>query len=100
MRHVFVAHRRQFTGSVFTGVSMRVRAVRDNLSILFGQHLWSEFLDPFGWDVQSSGEMGFSIAFRREGLDDGDSLLPVELGLQVFRRDYVFHFNLRSLRLA
>ena len=50
-----VAHRRQFTGSVFNGVSMRVRAVGDNLSILFGQHLWSEFLDPFGRDVQSSG---------------------------------------------
>ncbi len=27
MRHVLVTHRRQFTGSVFAGVSMRVRTV-------------------------------------------------------------------------
>jgi len=37
VRHVLVAHRRQFTGSVFAGVSMRVRAVGDNLSVLVGQ---------------------------------------------------------------
>ena len=37
VRHVRVTHRRQFTGSVFAGVSMRVRAVGDNLAVLVGQ---------------------------------------------------------------
>jgi len=37
VRHVLVAHRRQFTGSVFAGVSMRIRAIGDNLSVLVGQ---------------------------------------------------------------
>jgi hypothetical protein len=36
VRHVFVAHRRQFTGSVFAGVSMRACAVGDDLRVLLG----------------------------------------------------------------
>src|SRR5215831_9984912 len=71
VRHLLVTHRRQFTGGVFTGVSMSVVAVSDDLSILIGQHLWSEFLDFFGWDVQGSADMGFTVAFRCERLDQG-----------------------------
>jgi hypothetical protein len=80
MRHVPVAHRRQFTGSVFAGVSMRIRAVVNNLSILFGQHLWSEFLDPFRRNIQRSGYVRLSVAFRCKRLDYRDSLLLVESG--------------------
>ena len=47
MRYVGVAHGRQFTGGVFAGVSMRARAVGDDLSILVGQQLRSEFFDLF-----------------------------------------------------
>jgi hypothetical protein len=36
VRHVGVAHRRQFTGSVFAGVSMRVRTVGDDFRVLVG----------------------------------------------------------------
>ena len=39
MRDVRVAHGRQFTGGVFAGVSMRVRALGDDLSILVGQQV-------------------------------------------------------------
>jgi len=42
MHHVRVTHRRQFTGSVFAGVSMIVRAVGDDLGILVGQQLRSD----------------------------------------------------------
>ena len=73
---------------------MRVRAVGDNLGVLVGQHLRSQFLDLFRWDVQGSGEMGFSIAFRRERLDYRDSLLLVEFRLQVFGRNCAVRFEL------
>jgi hypothetical protein len=53
VRYVGVAHRGQFTGSIFTGVSMRVRAVGDDLSILVDQQLRSEFLDPLRGKVQA-----------------------------------------------
>ena len=36
VRYVGVTHRRQFTGGVFAGVSMRVRAVGNDLNILVG----------------------------------------------------------------
>ena len=65
VRHIRVAHRRQFTGGVFAGVSMRVGAVGDDLSVLVGQQLRSEFLDPFGRNVQSSGNVCFAVTFRR-----------------------------------
>jgi len=70
VRHVGVAHRRQFTGGVCAGVSMRVRTVGDDLSISVGQQLWSKFFDLFGWDVQSSGYVRLSVAFRCKRLDD------------------------------
>jgi hypothetical protein len=44
MRHVRVTHSRQFTGSVFVGVSMRVRTVGDDLCVFVGQQLRREFL--------------------------------------------------------
>ena len=94
VRHILVAHRRQFTGSVFAGVSMIVRAVGDDLSVLVGQQLRREFFDTFRWYVQSSRQMGFSVAFRREGLDYRDSLLLVEFRLQVFGRNCAVHFDL------
>lgn len=37
MRNVRIAHRRQFTGGVFAGVSMPVRTVGHDSSILIGQ---------------------------------------------------------------
>jgi len=77
MRHVGVAHGRQFTGGVFAGVSMRARAVGDDLSILVGQQLRSEFFDLFRGDVQRSGNMRFTVAFRRKGLDDFDGVFSV-----------------------
>jgi hypothetical protein len=66
---------------------MRVRTVGDDLSISVGQQLWSKFFDLFGWDVQSSGYVRLSVAFRCEGLDYRDSLLLVEFRLQVFGRN-------------
>ena len=63
---------------------MIVRAVGDDLGVLVGQQLRGKFLDAFGRDVQRAGEMGFSIAFRREGLNYRDSSLLVEFRLQVF----------------
>jgi len=94
VHHILVAHRRQFTGSVFTGMSMRVRAISDDLSVLARQQLWSKFPDLFGRDVQSSGEMGFSIAFRREGLNYHDSLLLIEFRFEVFGGNCVIHIDL------
>ncbi len=49
MRNVGVTHGRQFTGGVFADVSMRARAVGDDLSILVRQQLRSEFFDLFRW---------------------------------------------------
>ena len=51
MRYVGVTHRRQFTGGVFTGVSMGVGAVGNDLSVFIGQQLGREFLDLFRWNV-------------------------------------------------
>lgn len=36
MRHVGVTHRRQFTGSVFAGVSMRARTVSNDFVVFVG----------------------------------------------------------------
>jgi PAS domain S-box-containing protein len=55
VRHVGVSHRRQFTGGVFAGVSMIVRAVGDDLSIFLGQQLGGEFLDSVRGNVHGSG---------------------------------------------
>ena len=77
MRYVGVTHGRQFTGGVFAGVSMHARAVGDDLSILVGQQLRCEFFDLFWRNVQRSGNMGFAVAFRREGLDDLDKVSSV-----------------------
>src|SRR5439155_6187445 len=65
VRHVRVTHGRQFTGGVFAGVSMRVRAVGNDLNILGGQQLRCEFFDLFRWDIQGSGNVGVAVAFRR-----------------------------------
>jgi uncharacterized damage-inducible protein DinB len=54
VRHVRVAQRRQFTGGVFAGVSMRVRTVGDDLGVFVGQQRRREFLDPFRRNVQGS----------------------------------------------
>jgi hypothetical protein len=77
VRYVRVTHRRQFTGGVFAGVSMRVRAVGNDLNILVGQQLRGEFFDLFRGDVQGSGNMGFAVPFRREGLDHLNRVFPV-----------------------
>jgi hypothetical protein len=90
VRHILVAHRRQFTGSVFAGVSMRIGAVGHDLGVLVGLQLRREFPNFFGWNVQRSGDMGLVVAFGRESLDNGD-LFFVEFGFQVFRRDRAFH---------
>jgi len=75
-------------------MSMRVRAIGDDLSVLAGQQLRGKFFDLFRWYVQRSGEMGFSVAFRREGLDYRDSLLLVEFRLQDVGRSCAVHFDL------
>jgi len=75
MRNLRVTHGRQFTGGVFAGVSMRARVVGDDLSILAGQQLRSEFFDLFWRNVQRSGDMRLAVAFRREGFDNRDLLL-------------------------
>src|SRR6266704_357760 len=77
MRHVGVTHGRQFTGGVFAGVSMRARAVGDDLSILVLQQLRSEFFDLFRGDVQGSGKVGLAVAFRRKRLYDLDGVFSV-----------------------
>jgi hypothetical protein len=77
MRHVGVAHGRQFTGGVFAGVSMQARAVGDDLGILVGQQLRSEFFDLFRGDVQRSGKVGFSVAFWRKRFYDLNGVFSV-----------------------
>ena len=72
---------------------MIVRAVRDNLGVLVGQNLRSEFLYAFRWDVQGSGDVRFAITFWRERLDYRDLFL-VKFGFQVFRRNCAVHFDL------
>ena len=72
---------------------MIVRAVGDDLGVLVGQNLRSEFLDAFGWDVQRTGDVRLAIAVGRERLDHRDLLL-VKFGFQVFRRNCAVHFNL------
>jgi hypothetical protein len=73
---------------------MRVCAVGDDFSVLIGQQLRSEFLDPLRRDIQSSWDMRFAVSFGRERLDNSDSLLRVELGFQVFGRNCAFHSDL------
>jgi hypothetical protein len=51
MRHAAITHGRQFTGGVFAGVSMGIRAVGDDLNIFIGQQLRGEFLDLFRGNV-------------------------------------------------
>jgi len=94
VRHVGVAHGRQFTGGVFAGVSMRVRTVGHDFSILIGQHLRCKFLDFVRWNVQGSGKVSLTVAFGCKRLNHVDTLLPVELGFQVFRGNSVFHADL------
>src|SRR6202049_4990844 len=77
MRYVGVAHGRQFTGGVFAGMSMRVRAVGYDFSILIGQYLWCKFLDFVGRNVQGSGNVGFAVAFRGKRLNHLDALVAV-----------------------
>src|SRR5579872_4357866 len=84
---------RQFTGSVFTGVSMIVRALGDDLGVLVGQRLRSEFLNPFRWDFKGSGDMRFAVAFGRERLDHRDLFL-VKFGFQVLGGNSAFHSDL------
>ena len=77
MRHIGVTHGRQFTGGVFAGVSMGARAVGDDLSILVGQQLRSEFFDLFRGHVQRSGKVGFAVAFRCKRLNDCNRVFSV-----------------------
>ncbi len=91
VRHILIAHRRQFTGGVFAGVSMIVRAVGDDLGVLVGQNLRGKFLDAFGRDVQRAGDVRFAIAFWRESLDHRDVFL-VKFGFQVFWWKWCFPF--------
>jgi hypothetical protein len=55
MCDIRVAHGRQFTGGVFAGVSMIVRAVGDDLNVLVGQQLRREFLNSVWGNIQRSG---------------------------------------------
>jgi hypothetical protein len=77
MCDVRVAHGRQFTGGVFAGVSMQARAVGDDLGILVGQQLLSEFFDLFRGDVYRSGKVGFSVPFWRKRFYDLDGVFSV-----------------------
>ena len=98
VRHVGIAHRRQFTGGVFAGVSMIVRAVGDDLGVLVGQNLRGKFLDAFGRDVQRAGDVRFAITFWRERLDYRDLFL-VKFGFKVFGRNCAVHFDLPKTSL-
>src|SRR3981189_810853 len=62
MRHIGVAYGRQFTGGVFAGVSMRARAVGDDLSILVGQQLRSEFFYLFWGPFGRAAPAGLRVA--------------------------------------
>src|SRR5437660_5174900 len=77
MRYVRVTHGRQFTGGVFAAVSMRARAVGDDLSILVGHQLRSEFFDLFRGDVQGYGKVGLAVAFSRKRLYDLDGAFSI-----------------------
>jgi hypothetical protein len=72
-----VAHGRQFTGGVFAGVSMRVRAVGHYFSILVGQHLRCKFLDFVRRNVQGSGKVSFAVAFRCKRLNHLDAVVAI-----------------------
>src|SRR6267143_250345 len=77
MRYVRVTHGRQFTGGVFAGMSMSVRAVGHNFSILIGQHLRCKFLDFVRRNIQGSGNVGFTVALRCKRLNHLDALVAV-----------------------
>ena len=53
MRHVFQPIAANARGGVFAGVSIRVGAVRDDLSVFVRQQLRGEFLNAFGlkWTI-------------------------------------------------
>ena len=83
-------------GGVLAGVSMRVRAVGHELSILIGQQLRCKFLDfvrsefpePTRGNVQGSGNMSLAVVFGCEGLNN--RLWPgagAVLFLYLFRRN-------------
>ena len=69
---------------VFTGVSMSVRAVGDNLSIPVRQQLRSEFFDLFWRNVQRSGNVRFAVALRRKRLDDLNGSFRLSLAFRSF----------------
>lgn len=93
MRHVHITHGRQFTGGVFAGVSMTVRAVGDDLRVLVGQHLRGKFIDLFRRDVQRSGDVRLAILFRGQSFDNGD-LLIVHLLLEFSGGNCGIHVDL------
>lgn len=64
VRDVVVAHGRQSTGGVFTGVSMGVGAVGNNSGIFVRQQLRGKFVDSVGRYVHGAGKMSFPVAFR------------------------------------
>src|ERR1700746_467719 len=55
VRHVLVTHRRQFTGSVFAGVSIIVRAVGDDLRFLLGNNCGASSLMRSGGMFNAPG---------------------------------------------
>jgi hypothetical protein len=54
---------------------MRVGAVGDDFSILDGQQLGREFFDLFWRNIYRTGNVGFTLAFRRKCFDNHDLLV-------------------------
>ena len=77
MRYVGVTHRRQFTGGVFTGVSMGVGTIGNDFSVFIGQQLRREFLDLFWWNVQRTGKVGLAVPLRGKCFDQFNASLTV-----------------------
>ena len=91
MRYVLIAHRRQFPGGVFAGVSMTVRTVGDDRGAFVGQQLGCEFLNAFGRDVQGSGNVCLAVAVGRERLNQSDSFFALAFPFELFGRNCAFH---------
>lgn len=87
---MLVTHRRQFTGGVCAGMSMRVRTVGHNFSVLVRQKLWGEVPDLIRRDIQRSRNMRLLVLFRSKRFDYR-RFFPLQLASQVFCRNCRVH---------
>jgi hypothetical protein len=91
VRDVRVAHSRQFTGGIFTRMSMVVRAVSDDFGALVGQELRRQLPDLVRRHVQRSRNMSLAITLRRERLNHCDGILAIESSPEILGGNRSLH---------